>query len=372
MTTRTTPRPLAAGIIGAGFMAATHARAIRAAGGRVAAATASSPARAEAARAATGAALAVPTVEELLAREEIDVVHVCTQNSSHERLAVAAFEAGKHVVVEKPLSVSAGSAERIVGAARSAGRLGTVPFVYRFHPLVREMRDRIAAGELGTRSVVHGSYLQDWLAAPGDSNWRVDPALGGPSRAFADIGSHWCDLYEFVSGERIAELSARMRTAFDRGIPGGPGTEDAVTVQFVTRAGTLGTLAVSQVSAGRKNRLHLEISGSQTSVAFDQEEPESIWLGRLGESGLLRRGDGMTSADAARLSFLPSGHPQGYQDCFNAFVADSYAAFTGAAPTGVPALADGLRAAAICDAVVESAAHGGAWQSLPPAAYQAP
>lgn len=358
--------PFRAGIIGAGFMASTHARAIRAAGGRVVAAAASSPERAEAARQATGAQEAVPTLAALLARDDIDVVHVCTPNNTHTPIAVAALEAGKDVVVEKPLSVDRESAQVVLRAAEDAGKQGSVPFVYRFHPLVREIRDRIGAGELGVGSVVHGSYLQDWLARPGDSNWRVDPAVGGPSRAFADIGSHWCDLYEFVSGERVVEVSARMRTVFDRGTTGGPGTEDAATVQFVTDAGTLGTLVVSQVSAGRKNRLHLEISGSETSFAFDQEDPESIWLGRPEESGLLRRGDGMRSADAQRLSFLPAGHPQGYQDCFNAFVADSYAAFAGVAPVGLPVLADGLRAAVICDAVVESATHGGAWQQLPP------
>lgn len=354
-----------AGIIGAGFMAQTHARAVRAAGGRVVAAAASSSRRAEAARHATGADWPAATAQDLLARDDIDVVHICTPNSTHAPYAVAAFHAGKHVIVEKPLSVDQESAMIVVRAAVDAARLGTVPFVYRFHPLVREIRDRIAAGELGVRSVVHGSYLQDWLVSPSDSNWRTDPLIGGRSRAFADIGSHWCDLYEFLSAERIVEISARMRTVFDRGAPGE--TEDASTVQFVTDAGTLGTLVLSQVSAGRKNRLHLEISGVETSFAFDQEQPESIWLGKRGESGLLQRGDGMVSADAQRLSFLPTGHAQGYQDCFNAFVTDSYAAFLGAEPDGLPTLADGLRAAVICDAAVESARHGGEWQELPAA-----
>lgn len=359
-----TSSPLRAGVIGAGFMASTHARAIRAAGGQVLAAAASSPSRAEAAREATGVRDAVASAEELIARPDIDVVHICTPNNSHEAFAVAALEAGKFVVVEKPLSTDQTSAQRMVAAAEAAGKAGSVPFVYRFHPLVREIRDRIAAGELGVKSVVQGSYLQDWLAQPQGNNWRVDPAVGGRSRAFADIGSHWCDLFEFVSGERIVELSARMRTVFDRGYASGPGTEDAVTMQFVTDQGTLGTLIVSQVSAGRKNRLHLEISGSESSFAFDQEDPESIWIGRVEESGLLRRGDGLRSADAKRLSFLPSGHPQGYQDCFNAFVADSYAVFGGASVVGLPSLADGHRATIICDAVVDSAAADGAWQRV--------
>ncbi|MFV0427923.1 MAG: Gfo/Idh/MocA family protein, partial [Arachnia sp.] len=302
--------------------------------------------------------------EALLQRPDVDVVHVCTPNGTHEHFAVQAFEAGKHVVVEKPLAIDVASAERIVAAAGTAQRRGSVPFVYRFHPLVREIRHRIASGHLGARSVVQGSYLQDWLAMPGQTNWRVDPSTGGPSRAFADIGSHWCDLYEFVSGERVVEVSARMRTVFDRGHSRGPGTEDAAIVGFVSDAGTIGTLVVSQVSAGRKNRLHIEISGSKASYCFDQEDPESIWIGGLDESMVLRRGESMTSAQARRLSFLPSGHPQGYQDCFNAFVLDSHAWFSGQAPEGIPTLAEGLRAAVICEAVISSAELGGAWRRV--------
>lgn len=355
-------QPMCAGIIGAGFMASTHSRAIRAAGGVVMAAAGAAPDRADAAAAATGAQFGVADAITLIERADVDVVHICTPNNTHAQFAIAALKAGKHVVVEKPLATQLSDAQEIAQVAQQMGRLGSVPFVYRFHPLVREMRARIARGELGVRSVVHGSYLQDWLAGEDETNWRVDGAVGGASRAFADIGSHWCDLYEFVSGERIIEVSARFRTIYERQNQGA--TEDAATVQFMTDCGTLGTLVVSQVSAGRKNRLHLEISGSQTSFAFDQEAPEALWLGGRDTSRLLHRGEKNQDADAARLSYLPAGHPQGYQDCFNAFMADSYQRFAGSAVSGLPELDAGVRAAQICTAVLQSAHSKGAWVTL--------
>ncbi|GAA1741757.1 Gfo/Idh/MocA family oxidoreductase [Isoptericola hypogeus] len=346
-------------------MAAVHSRAIRAAGGSVVAATASSADRAHLARKSTGARHAAASVRELVQREDIDVVHVCSPNAVHQEHAVQALEAGKWLVCEKPLATSVRAAESILDASTCSGLGGSVPFVYRFHPMVREMRARIAAGALGAPSVIHGSYLQDWLAAENATNWRVDPRLGGRSRAFADIGSHWFDLLEFVTGDRVTRVSAQGLTAFPQRNGGAATTEDAVSVQFATEGGAIGAMVVSQVSAGRKNRLHLEISGSDASFAFDQEQPESLWHGSLpGATQLARDGDQL-APDAARLSLLPPGHPQGYQDAFNAFVADSHSFFAGTlgpeAQRGLPQLQDGLRAAEICDAVLDSVDSSGSW-----------
>jgi predicted dehydrogenase len=357
---------LNAGIVGAGFMGATHARAIRSAGRRVVAVVGSTPRRGAAAAEATGAEEALADVHQLLARDDIHVVHICTPNDLHESLAVQALRAGKHVVCEKPLASSAGSAGRIVDTAIDVGRLGTVPFVYRFHPMVRELRARVARGELGVPSVVHGGYLQDWLAGADATNWRVDAGRGGPSRAFADIGSHWFDLFEFVTGDRVDRLSAQTRTVFPRRGSDAPvTTEDAASVHFSTVGGILGTMVVSQVAAGRKNRLHLEISGDLASFAFDQEDAERLWAGRPDGGTTLVRDPERLASDAARLSFLPAGHPQGYQDAFNAYMADSYALFEGTAPIAtsesVPQLAAGLRAAELCDAVIRSAHERGSW-----------
>jgi predicted dehydrogenase len=239
--------------------------------------------------------------------------------------------------------------------------VATVPFIYRFHPMAREARARFASGEAGQVLTINASYLQDWLLGSGDDNWRVDSAQGGRSRAFADIGSHLVDLVEFVSGDRVSRVSATKRTVFsERAAHSAITTEDAVAVVVETASGALGTLLVSQVAPGRKNRLWLEIAGSQESVAFDQEQPETLWVGRRAGSMVVPRDADQLSSDAARLCVVPSGHPQGYQDAFNAFVADSYAAIAGESPEGLPRFSDGLRAVRITEAVLDSA-EAGTW-----------
>jgi predicted dehydrogenase len=376
---------LRVGIAGAGFIGAVHARSARLAGARVVAVAASSPARAEEAARRIGAERACTSAEALVAADDLDVIHVCTPNHLHAPLAEAALAAGKHVVCEKPLATTVAAAEALADAARAADRVAAVPFVYRYYPTVREARVRVADGELGPLHLVHGAYLQDWLLSPEDHNWRVDPTLGGASRAFADIGSHWCDLAEFVTGDRIARLAARLRTAVPERRDGPARaafasaendddtndlravvTEDIALVQFETTAGALGSLTVSQVSAGRKNALTLEVDGAAGALAFDQEAPESLWWGRREAATLLRRDPATLSPAAARLATLPPGHPQGYADCFDLFVADVYAAIRdGEDPDGLPRFADGVRAARLTDAVIASAAQQGRWTDVP-------
>ena len=246
-----------------------------------------------------------------------------------------------------------------------------MPFVYRYYPTVREARERVRGGQTGSLYLIHGTYLQDWLLRPDDTNWRVDDQVGGASRAFADIGSHWCDLAEFVSGHRITRLSARLitavpersgeagRHAFESGDGKGTArpvsTEDAAVVQFETDGGALGSVVISQVSAGRKNRLWIEFDGSDEALAFDQEHPEELWCGTRESLTIRRRDPAVLSPAAARFATLPAGHPQGYADCFDSFVADVYAAVRGGElPEGTPTFADGLRAAQITEAVLAS------------------
>jgi predicted dehydrogenase len=374
--------PLQAAIAGTGFIGRVHARSLRLAGAELAGVAASSPESAAAAAAELGAGRAFDSAEELVRDPDIDVVHICTPNNLHLPLAEAALAAGKHVICEKPLAVDAAGAERLADAASSSGREAAVPFVYRYYPTVREARERVRNGRLGAIHLLHGTYLQDWLLRPDDTNWRVDDRLGGASRAFADIGSHWCDLAEFVSGHRITRLSARLlttvparagdpsRRAFGSGDGSGAPvpveTEDAALVQFETDGGALGSVVVSQVSAGRKNRLWLELDGSDEAVAFDQEHPEELWHGTRELLELLRRDPAELSAPAARYATLPAGHPQGYADCFDAFVADVYEAVRGGGlPEGTPTFADGLRAALITDAVLASA-RDGQWVDVQP------
>ncbi len=372
---------LRVGIAGTGFIGGVHARSARLAGARVVAVAASSPESAAAAAHALHADRAVASAEELVVDTELDVVHICTPNHLHLPLAEAALAAGKHVVCEKPLAVSADGAERLVAAAADSGRQAAVPFVYRFYPTVREARERVRTGETGPLHLLHGTYLQDWMLRPEDDNWRVDENLGGASRAFADIGSHWCDLAEFITGQRLVRLSARTLTTVDERVHAsgrkafGAGdasgemrkvtTEDAAIVQFETDGGALGSAVISQVSAGRKNRLWIEIDGSHEALAFDQEQPEQLWSGRRDTETIVRRDPESLSPAAARYATLPGGHPQGYADCFDGFVADFYEAIrTGLAPDGLPVFADGLRATRITEAVLASAATG-EWVDIP-------
>jgi predicted dehydrogenase len=378
------PDELRVAIAGVGFIGAVHARSARLAGARLVGVAASTPDRAAAAASELGAERGFASAEELVEADEVDVVHICTPNHLHLPLAEAALAAGKHVICEKPLALDTDGALRLTKAAAAAGTQAAVPFVYRYYPTVREARERVRTGTTGSLRLVHGTYLQDWLTSPDDDNWRVEGRFGGASRAFADIGSHWCDLAEFVSGHRITRLSSRTvvavperrrgpaRAAFDRG-DGDKGelrpvdTEDAALVLFETDKGAFGSVVISQLSAGRKNRLWLELDGADEALAFDQEQPEALWCGRRDATTILHRDPATLSPPAARLSTLPAGHPQGYADCFDGFVRDVYDAIrTGAQVDGLPLFADGLRAARLTEAVLASAAAE-EWVEVPAA-----
>ena len=365
-------RNLRAGIVGAGFVGRVHAHSARLAGARIAGVAASVPDRAASARDELGAEQGFASADELVHSDEIDVVHICTPNNLHVPLALAAIEAGKHVICEKPVALDSVGGRELIAAAEEAGVLVTVPFVYRYYPTVRELRARLASAAVAAR-LLSGGYLQDWLVDGEDWNWRVDPELGGASRAFADIGSHWCDLVEFVSGQRLTRLVARTAIAhetrrgsdaasFERGAGGEERpvrTEDLAALLFETDAGATGSLVVSQVSAGRKNKLWVEISAGAETFAFDQERPDELTVLRRDSVESIPRDFDTLDAAAARYVTLPAGHPQGYQDCFDAFVAESYAAFAGEAPAdGLPSLADGTRAIHITEAVLDSARRG--------------
>jgi predicted dehydrogenase len=377
-------------VAGVGFIGEVHALAARRAGARLVGVAASTPASGRAAAARLGAERAFADAEALATASGVDVVHICTPNHLHAPLAEAALAAGKHVVCEKPLATAAEDARRLVALAAQAGRVATVPFVYRFYPLVREARARVAGGGIGPVRLVHGSYLQDWLATEDDDNWRVDAEQAGASRAFADIGAHWCDLVEFVTGDRLAAVCAvavtavpeRVRAVGTRAfastdVSDSDGaaaaarrpvtTEDITLVLFRTRAGVAGSVVVSQVSPGRKNHLHVEVAGAEATLSFDQERPESLWVGRRAASEVVVRDPAHLDPTAARYAVLPPGHPQGYQDCFDAFVADTYWAIRSGgarAVDGLPTFADGARAADITDAVLRSA-RSATWEDVP-------
>jgi predicted dehydrogenase len=349
----------AAALIGGGFMGEVHSHALRAAGIPVLGVASSTPDSAQRAAERLGLARAYPTVEALLADDAVTLVHVLTPNDSHARLATAALDAGKHVVCEKPLATSVSDARAVTHRAAGTAMIAAVPFVYRFHPMVRHARARIARGDTGRLLSLQAAYLQDWLSQPDDDNWRVDDDRGGPSRAFADIGSHLCDLLEFVTGERIARLTGLTRTVHPERAGRTVTTEDLAGVLAELSGGAVVSLLVSQTAPGRKNGLTLELHGTTESLRFEQERPEELWIGRRSASMLQLRNLDELDGDAARLSRLPAGHPLGYQDAFTAFVSDVARSIEqGAAVDGLPTFPDGLRAAILTDAVLASASSG--------------
>jgi predicted dehydrogenase len=360
-------------ILGAGMIGEVHRRAALLAGAEVVGVLASSPERSREVAQAWGVDQAYVSIDEVAA-SDVDAVHICTPNSSHVPFAVQLMEAGKHVLCEKPLGVSLADAREAAAVAERTGVVNTMPFAYRFHPMVRELRARVQDAAFGAVNLMHGSYLQDWLLNPRATSWRVDPAAGGPSRAFGDIGSHWCDLVEWVTGDRIASLvsttsiSIKQRpgatvASFSAAASDAPlvdvTTEDTALIMFRTANDVAGSAVISQLSAGRKNRLWVEVDGMQQSAVFDQELPEQLWVGADEGARLLVRDPNHGSPEQRRLATLPAGHAQGYAQCFEAYVADSYAAIdaragTGQVPEGLPTFADGARAAAICDAMLRS------------------
>ncbi|SJN35668.1 Myo-inositol 2-dehydrogenase [Microbacterium esteraromaticum] len=340
--------------LGGGFMAQVHSRAARAAGATLELLASSSPERAERAAHALGIARSVDDVAELL-MDASDVVHICTPNATHADLALQVIASGRHVICEKPLATTLVDARALVAAADAQNIVAAVPFVYRYHPMVREARARVAAGEIGALLTIDCGYLQDWMLLPGDDDWRATSADGGPSRAFADIGSHLCDLLEFVSGERIVRLTARTRRVYDERGGHAVANEDAVAILAELASGAIGTLLISQMAAGRKNALTLELHGAHQSIRFDQERPEELWVGQRNGNRQIFRDPQTAHPGVARFSNVPAGHAQGYQDAFNSFVADVYAAIQGEQPDGLPTFADGLRAVALTEAVLLAA-----------------
>lgn len=349
-------QPQRSAIIGAGMVGSVHAHAVHRAGGQLAAVCASTPQSSEDSARRLGAERAA-TADEIYAADDIDVVHICTPNNAHLEQTTAALAAGKHVICEKPLATTVADAAALVAVAEKARKVAAVSFIYRFYPMVREARYRIADA---TVWLMHGGYLQDHMAEADPTGWRSDPTQSGISMTFADIGSHWCDLAEFVTGHRINSVLATEAAAPRQGLR----QDDGAVVAFRTDRGAIGSLVVSQASPGRKNELSFSFDGRQIAVQFNQERPDELTVGTLTAKTLLVRDGEALDPRSARYSLLPPGHPQGYQDCFNMFVSDVYEAIrTGTPPEGLPRFSDGLRAATI-HAAVASSVMSGAWTDV--------
>lgn len=368
-------RVIRAAVIGTGFMGEAHTEALRRVPGvEVVAVASHRQERAEALAAKYGIPHAFDDWRRVLEMDEVEVVHNCTPNGLHFEVNKALLEAGKHVVAEKPLTVDVAEAEALVALAEAKGVVASVNFNYRFYPLVQHARAMVAAGEVGEVHLVHGHYVQDWLLHAEDYNWRVEAEVGGASRAFADVGSHWCDLVQFVTGRRITRVFAdlftvhatrRRPTEAAETFRSGQGateavpveTEDGANVLLQFEGGARGAVTVSQVSAGRKNHEGFEVDGGRGALAWNQERPNELWIGhRDRPNEVLVKDPGLLAEAARPYAHYPGGHPEGYPDGFkNHFLNVYRAVHDGVGNTpDYPTFADGLRAVRLVAAVLES------------------
>jgi predicted dehydrogenase len=327
-----------------------------------------------------GAGFSVPTIttdyRDVLNDPKIDAVHICTPNAQHFPMAKSAIEAGKHVICEKPLATSVKQGEELVALAARQGVRNCVCHNLRYYPMVQQMRRMREDGDLGEILVAQGTYFQDWLLYDTDWNWRVDAKAGGLSRCMADIGSHWFDMAEHVTGLRVTSLCADLHTfhatrkqpkhsveTFSNKLLGpedyvetAVDTEDFGTVIFHFGEKARGTVAASQVSAGRKNRLSIEICGTRSSVAWNQERPDELWVGQRDKANQIFVKDPSLLKPAARgYADLPGGHSEGYDDTFKQVFRRFYSSIATAGDTReYPEFADGLRQLNILNAELES------------------
>src|SRR5215217_6999661 len=287
------------GIVGAGFVGPHHIDAVRRLGYvDVVAVAGSSQASAEKKAEALGARKAYGSYEALLADPEIQVVHNATPNYLHYPVNAAAIAQGKHVVSDKPLAMTAAEARQLLDQATKAGVVHAVTFNYRGNPLVQQARLAIARGDIGKPQFVVGQYLQDWLLKDTDYSWRLEPDKGGASSALGDIGSHWCDLAQHMTGLRITHVLGDITTVVPkRKKPKGSReafaaaderqefeevdikVEDLASVLVRFDNGAKGSFSVGQVCAGHKNDCQIEICGSTASLRWLQERQNDLWFG---------------------------------------------------------------------------------------------
>jgi len=372
-----------AGVIGKGFIGPAHAEALSRVGNVEVVAIAGS---AEKATQEKARALGIPKGygewRKLVHDNEVEVVHICSPNNLHFEMAKEALEAGKHVVCEKPLTVTVEEAEELVALAEKKQLVNTVHFNIRYYPLMQHAHEMIKNGELGDIFAIHGSYLQDWLFYPTDYNWRLEQNQSGKSRAVADIGSHWLDLIEFVSGAKIEAVLADFQTFYKvrkkplkpvetfAGKMGKPedykdlpiDTEDYASVLLRFAGGARGVLTVSQVAAGRKNRLSFEIDGSQRALAWDSETPNQLWIGRRdGNNEIVIKDPSLVAPPARRTIDYPGGHTEGFPDTFKQMFKDVYGYIAKGdfkAPAPFPTFKDGLRELRLGESIVASSKSG--------------
>ena len=370
---------LRAALIGVGFVGRAHVDALRRLGVPILGILGSSSDRTNESCRALGLPRAYASLADLCADPDVDVVHICTPNHLHCEQARTLLQAGKHVMCEKPLAMNASESAELLRIATDQGRVGGVCYNLRYYPLCQEARALIEQGAIGEPRLVHGSFLQDWLFFPSDWNWRLEPWLGGDSRAVSDIGTHWLDLTTWLTGRKVLELCADLATVipirkrparrvetFQAADDAGAAnvkisTDDYASILLHYQGGICGVMTVSQVSAGHKAKLSFEINGSEASLGWNSEEPNQLWIGRRNDANLLLPKDPSLMTPASRgYAAYPGGHTEGYPDTFVQLFKDFYAYIRkgdlNVLPT-FPTFETGHEELVLCEAVVRSAAQ---------------
>lgn len=370
------------GIIGTGFIGPTHIEAVRRLGyAEVVALADIDDATAQAKAQQFSIGKAYGDYRQLINDPEIDVVHICSPNSFHYQMAKEALLAGKHVLCEKPLTMTSQEAAELIALAKEKQLANAVHFNIRFYPVITQVREMIRAGELGTIFAINGSYQQDWLFKETDYSWRLEPKFSGESRAVADIGSHWLDAVEFMTGCRVSGVCADFATFHKtRKKPlkavetySGKiltpedyedvtiGTEDYASVLLHFTGGAHGSLTVNQVAAGRKNRIWFEVYGSKKAIAIDTESPNQIWIGNRDEANqILMKDASLMYPKAGEIISFPGGHNEGFPDTIKQFAGKFYRfiqneGYQNGATPAFPTFEAGKRELVLCENIVQSA-----------------
>jgi predicted dehydrogenase len=365
-------------VVGTGFIGPVHVEGLHRAGIHVAGILGSSAQKSRAAAERLGLPRSYASLDEVLADTSVDVVHIATPNRCHFAQASAVLRAGKHVLCEKPLAMNSRESAELVRLAAASGRAAAVCYNIRYYPLCLEAAERVRSGEIGNVYHVAGSYAQDWLLHPTDFNWRVLSTDGGELRAVADIGTHWLDLVQFITGLRVEAVCADLMTVIPQrqrprlgvetfgGKIGTPAdlepvridTEDYGCLMLRFQGGVRGVVWVSQTTAGRKNCLRFELAGSKHALAWESERPNELWIGRRDRANeLLLRDPALLSSSVRRHTDYPGGHNEGFPDTFKQLFRAFYdyvaAGDFSARPT-FPTFADGRHEVVLCEAVLRS------------------
>jgi predicted dehydrogenase len=379
------------GLVGAGFVGPHHIDAVRRLGFvDVVAIAGSSEDSARKKAEALGVPKAYGSYQALLDDPDVQVVHNATPNYLHFPVNAAAIERKKHVVSDKPLAMTAAEAKQLLDQATRAGIVHAVTFNYRGNPLVQQARLSIARGDIGTPHFIHGQYLQDWLLKDTDYSWRLEPEKSGASSALGDIGSHWCDLAQHISGLRITHVLGDITTVIPkRKKPRGSreafqaagsgddaevveiAVEDLASVLLRFDNGAKGSFSVGQVCAGHKNDLVLEICGASASLRWRQEHQNELWFGHRDRANeILQKDPSLIDPAVRHYAHLPGGHQEAWADAFcnlmrdiYGFIADGRKA-TDAHPPSFATFEDGYRANCVIEAILASAKAGGVWTQV--------